>query len=574
MPPQVLASFGSLTRRAAAPIVAVAALAVAACDGRPSDDGSAAASGPAVPESAGHIGGVVTGPDGPEAGVWVIAETHDLPTRFARIVVTNDEGRYLIPDLPDAEYDVWVRGYGLVDSEKVRAAPGETLDLAAVPAPDEAAAARYYPAGWWLALLEVPGADEFPGTGPESEGGNGLSPNLETQAEFLRNVKSGNCMACHQLGSLGTREIPESIRDEHESGVDAWERRLRSGQAGGSMIGSVERMGRDRVLAMFADWTDRIAAGEVPPEAPPRPEGVERTVVITQWEWADPHAYLHDLVSTDRRDPTVNAYGPLYGVLELSADYLPVLDPLTHTAERIPLEPRDPETPVAPNQDMPAPSPYWGDEILWDSRVNAHNPMLDGRDRVWLTAAVAPPETPDFCREDSDHPSAVVLPIERSSRHLAVYDPETEELAHVRTCFSTHHLMFAQDESNTLWTSGHPSAFGWLDTRTFDETGDEAASQGWTPLVLDANGNGERDEYTGPDETADPALDRRITPGYVYGIAPAPDGSVWASILSFPGGVVRLVPGGDPPETALAEWYEVPWDNPDAPTVGYGPRGM
>jgi hypothetical protein len=155
-----------------------------------------------------------------------------------------------------------------------------------------------------------------------------------------------------------------------------------------------------------------------------------------------------------------------------------------------------------------------------------------------------------------------------------VYDPATDSLTHVRTCFSTHHLMFAEDEQNTLWTSGHGSMMGWLDTRRFDETGDEALSQGWTPLVLDTNGNGRRDAYTEGDEQADAALDRRVTPGYVYGISPAPDGSVWASILTFPGGVVRLMPGDDPTETALAEWYEVPWNNPAAPTVGYGPRGM
>ena len=64
------------------------------------------------------IGGVVSGPSGPEAGVWVIAETTDLPTKFARMVVTDDQGRYLIPDLPRANYQIWVRGYGLVDSPK------------------------------------------------------------------------------------------------------------------------------------------------------------------------------------------------------------------------------------------------------------------------------------------------------------------------------------------------------------------------------------------------------------------------------------------------------------------------
>src|SRR2546430_15461036 len=83
------------------------------------------------------IGGVVTGANGPEAGVWVIAETRDLPTRYAKMVVTDDQGRYVVPDLPKAKYKVWVRGYGLVDSVKVDAEPGRQLNLTAVPAPND-----------------------------------------------------------------------------------------------------------------------------------------------------------------------------------------------------------------------------------------------------------------------------------------------------------------------------------------------------------------------------------------------------------------------------------------------------
>ncbi|MGH7551596.1 MAG: carboxypeptidase-like regulatory domain-containing protein, partial [Longimicrobiales bacterium] len=99
------------------------------------------------------IGGVVRSSRGPEAGVWVIAETADLPTKFVRIVVTDDQGRYLVPDLPSANYSVWVRGYGLVDSPKTRTTPGKLLDLTATPAPDPRAAAQYYPAGYWYSLL-------------------------------------------------------------------------------------------------------------------------------------------------------------------------------------------------------------------------------------------------------------------------------------------------------------------------------------------------------------------------------------------------------------------------------------
>jgi hypothetical protein len=108
------------------------------------------------------IGGVVTGPRGPEAGVWVIAETRTLPTRFIRSVVTDDQGRYLVPDLPKADYDVWVRGYGLVDSPKVKATPGQTVNLKALAAPDKKAAASYYPAQYWYALMQMPPKSDFP----------------------------------------------------------------------------------------------------------------------------------------------------------------------------------------------------------------------------------------------------------------------------------------------------------------------------------------------------------------------------------------------------------------------------
>src|SRR5262249_31940570 len=123
------------------------------------------------------IGGVVKGPNGPEAGVWVIAETRDLGTRYAKMVVTDDPGRYVVPDLRPAKYKVWVRGYGLVDSAKVDAEPGKQLDLTAVPAPNAAAAAQYYPAIYWYAMLKIPAADQF--------GGKTDIPDKLTQADWL-----------------------------------------------------------------------------------------------------------------------------------------------------------------------------------------------------------------------------------------------------------------------------------------------------------------------------------------------------------------------------------------------------
>jgi hypothetical protein len=518
----------------------------------------------AVPIDGDDLGGVVTSSKGPEAGVWVIAETTGLPTRFAKIAVTDDRGRYVVPDLPKASYSVWVRGYGLVDSPKVQAAPGKPLNLTASLAPTPAAAAQYYPGGYWFSLLRAPDKKEFPGTGPS---GNGISPDMETQAEWLRNLKSGGCWACHQMGNQATREIPPSL-GTFESTVDGWHRRLQSGQAGGNMVSGLQALGRERALAVFADWTDRIAAGELPPP-PPRPQGLERNVVISVWDWADPKAYLHDLVSTDRRAPTLNAHGLIYGALELSADYLPVLDPVRHTASQVKLTVRDPDTPPT-SPKMPAPSPYWGDEVIWTSRNNVHNPMLDERGRVWITSAVRPPENPDFCKEGSSHPSAKLFPIQRSGRHLAMYDPQTKQLTHISTCFGTHHLMFAEDANQTLWTSGGGQVVGWLNRKMFEETGDEVKSQGWTALIIDTNANGKRDAYVEPNQPVDPTKDQRFGGGF-YSVAPAPDGSVWGTVLGFPGAVVRLHPGSNPPETALAEVYEPPVNDPKTP--GFSPRG-
>src|SRR5829696_5226635 len=103
------------------------------------------------------IGGVVQNGTKPEAGVWVIAETDGLPTHFSRIVVTDDEGRFVVPDLPAAaSYDVWVRGYGLRDSPPAKTTRGKqvTLGVAGARTPQEAA--KLYPANYWLSLYAPP----------------------------------------------------------------------------------------------------------------------------------------------------------------------------------------------------------------------------------------------------------------------------------------------------------------------------------------------------------------------------------------------------------------------------------
>jgi len=350
--------------------------------------------------------------------------------------------------------------------------------------------------------------------------------------------------------------------------TEAWTRRIASGQAMTQMINVLNRFDRDLFLANFADWTDRIAKGELPFAQPQRPQGVERNIVLSLWDWSTPTGYMHDLISTDRRKPTVNANGKLYGAPENSTDNWPVLDPVRHIASSVRHPVRDPKTPSHRTDPM-APSPYWGPEPIWDSQSSTHNQMMDEKGRVWAAARIRPAANPDYCRKGGSHPSAKVFPLESASRHASMYDPATGKFTLISTCFPTHHVILAEDANNTLWFSSGvtgPGAFGWINRKMFEETGDEVRSQGWSPFVLDTNGNGKRDAFVEPNQPADPVKDTRVAANlYSVGYNPK-DGSIWGTQLGYPGRVVRIAPGSDPTHTSLTEVFEPPFP-------GYGPRG-
>ena len=461
----------TLTSGAAA---VVAALVIALGTGLAGGTGLAQSSG--IELDADDIGGVVTGADGPEAGVWVVAETTDLPTRFIRIVATDDEGRYVLPDLPDATYEIFVRGYGLVDSERVSATPGQALDLDAVVAPDALAAAQVYPAAWWLSMMEL----------PEGE---------HSQQELGSSVTG--CLNCHQIGNEATRAIPDSILSDVDSHLEAWDRRVAMGPMGASMAGAFRRLGPQR--AMFADWSDRIASGEAPTQTPPRPTGAERSVVVTLWDWGTEHDGRTDSTPADVRDGTVNANGLVYGVVQPS-DILAVIDPVEHRASTIPIPSNAP--PIL--TDTPT-SPYYGDDPIWARRSDPRSVAMDGEGRVWLTGRVrAPDEQPDFCT-DSENAFGDYFPLEVARGQVFLYDPESEQFSEIDTCFSSDHNQLGHDER---FYYGFRDGVGWVDVELWDETGDAEASQGWCPTVIDTNGDGViTPGWTEPGEAIDPTRD-------------------------------------------------------------------
>jgi hypothetical protein len=528
-----------------------------------------------VPVDADDIGGVVTGAKGPEASVWVIAETADFPTKVRKIVVTDDQGRFVIPDLPQASYRVWVRGYGLVDSPPVQSLPGKTLALTAVPAPDAKAAAQYYPANYWYSLLDVPPESAFPMTVdvPAPVGG-GHAPGpqvIATQEAWVSQLKG--CVICHQMGDKATREIPAGI-GKYSSTYEAWEKVLRiGGNAGGANLAN--QMGHERMIGIYADWTDRIARGEVP-QAPPRPAGIEKDLVLTVWDAGAPTTFMHDVISTDKRTPTLNSNGPIYGI-DYHNGTLVIMDPVKNTNETIPLPTIDDKKNMRANEvgrvepPDPAPSPYWTKAEFnpIDDPSNPNSLTMDELGRVWMTSGVRAPETLPICRKGSANNFAQAFPIEYTDRHLSVYDPRTKKFRLIVTCFRTHHVNFAYDKDRTIYADGgSPSGVngvvGWLNTRMYDETGDAMASQGWCAPYIDINGDGKFD-----------AGDLRVT-GNPYSVQPSPlDGSVWVAYASYPGKILRMTRGDNPPATCKFEVYEPPFDNPARPGVrAFFPRGI
>jgi hypothetical protein len=552
----------------------------------------------------GYITGVVQGEKGPEAGVWVIAETKDFQTPMVKIVVTNDAGKFMLPELPAANYKVWVRGYGLVDSTPIEMKPATTavtLKVASAKTPQEAA--KVYPGDYWLSMMAPPAKNLFPGTGPS---GNGIGLGMIDQDHWINSLKSG-CNFCHQLGNALTRDVNHvfAAKPELKTHTEAWEWRLGVGVRGTNMYSLLGQMGKDPTLKALSDWTERIAAGEVPP-APPRPTGVERNIVATLWDVGDDHSFMHDQISTDKNHPNVNAGGPNYAV-NAGHGQLVVLDQDDNSTYSLDIPEREPKDKVPSRFPSPnRPSMFWGNEHLWSNPpynpADPHNPMIDSKGRVWMTSKIRGNTDPSWCNDGSNKYSDW-FPLQSSFRQASFYDPKTKQFTLIDTCFSTHHLQFDNDPDETVYFNELSGPiFGWVDTKVYDETHDEQKAVGWCGQVLDTNGDG---KITRPFQVAkmgragdasilyytdtgggapggggagratgtqqggpDPKLDTLVSYS-MYAVIPSPvDDSVWGVAESpFPGMLIRMQRGNNPPESCKTQLFKIP-----AP--GYDPRGV
>ena len=464
----------TVTRKMTWVFLAVVLLAVLFVAARPAVGGPQNVPGLKIDKKS--IGGTVVNSNGgkAEAGVWVIAETKSLPAPFRKIVVTDDQGRFLVPDLPAGAYELWVRGYGLKDSERVKAACGEIVKLQVANAATPQEAAKIYPASYWTSLIQPPPMSDLPAR-------------FKSQDEWLATLRNG-CNHCHELGMPQTR-IYTTAKD-----WDAMFLRAKS------MHGELDGMGRLVVEKTLADWGTRIAAGEVPP-APPRPTGIERNVVVSQWDWAAPESFVHDLISTDKRNPTLYPYGKVYGGDRTGGGRLAVLDPVKNTVSLLQVEPRSKEHGYSLTKDYyhgaEENQAYTGEDPEW--MASPHNPMMDENGRVWMTVQVRaggknfyPAWAKSTIATETNDPAATdiaynLLAARGNNMMLGYYDTKTNKFVSVDTAYNTHHLQI--DWQDRIWSDGGGSAAGELDMKKLDfkniEGTEAAAQKTWMRIDMD-----------------------------------------------------------------------------------------
>ena len=389
--------------------------------------------------------------DGPEAGVWVIAETDELEDGVPqdrrhrrRTGSTCCRSCRTRPSRSGSAATGWST------PEPVAARPDQELDLTAVVAASPQEAAQVYPLHLLAVAHQPARRARVPGhrsRGQRHQPADGQPGRVDQQPEGLQR--------CHQVGNKRTREIPDL--DDFDSARSAWADRVQRGQRGSLMNSFVTRFGPDAGLDMLVDWTDRIAAGEAPPRPAPA-AGHRAQRRADDVELGRHVAFVHDEIATDKRNPRVNRPTARSTASDIGNDFLLVTDTLAHSSKmiKIPLRENDPPVPSMFQTEGFKPWRDFGAEAVWNDPANPHNPMIDaGRGAVWLTTRVRHPEQPRL--------GAVrgrTTPTPSTSRSIAPAVTPATTIRRRTTSSSSapatarNHLQFAEDANDTLYFSG------------------------------------------------------------------------------------------------------------------------
>ena len=363
---------------------------------------------------------------------------------------------------------MFARGYGLIDSAKVKSEPGQDRQPHRPRRRRRAQAAEHLSGDLLVFDAEDAGEARVPARQREEPGR--VAQRREDQ-RLLRLPRARQQGDAHDPAGVRRHEIRGRLGAPHPV------------RPGDEQHGDRDRPHRHAARARACSPTGPTAS----PRANCRPrsrrarKASERNVVITQWDFSDPKHYLHDITATDKRKPTLNRERPdLRRGRELDRPHPGARSGAVTRRRtsrcRCAIRRRRRRRTIRCR-----PRPTGATRRSGTARPARTTRCIDEKGRVWFTSRVGPPANPDFCRKGSDHPSAKVFPLETSTRHLSMLDPKTGKITLIRTCFQTHHLVFAEDANNTLWMSaGGPGSgvLGWLDRKVFEETGDEAEGAG------------------------------------------------------------------------------------------------
>ena len=386
---------------------------------------------------------------------------------------------------------------------------------------------------------------------------------LKSQGQWLDIVKTDGCYSCHQLGNKATRTIPKAL-GQFENSTEAWEARIQSGQASENMVSNIGRLDTQRALKLFADWTDRIAAGELPAEQPSRPQGVERNVVVThvglgRRQDLSARRDRHRQARPDRQRQWPDLRRDRRRARRTCRCSTRSRTRRRRSTSRCATRTRrvsDRHAGCRARRRTGATSGSGTARPACTTRCSTRrgasgSPRASAAETIRLSAGRARTIRRPSCSRSR-----------RATRQLAMYDPKTQKvhadrhLLHdaspaIRVRCQQHAVDQRRRRRRTRWSAGSTR-------RSFWRPATPPQSQGWTALVLDTNGNGKRDDYVEPNQPVDPGEGQAHRRRPLRHLGHPTDGTIWGTLVRLSRRVVHLIPGANPPATALAEYYEVP----------------